>query len=130
MGVGLLAWWHNLCKPKVKNDELIEFLESADDRYLEALETKDITLITSFVTLELYRELRENWEERSAVIVGPPRYRIRKWLLIRQDPTASIYRRSVNYKDVNIKGIRLAVGDSLVETWQVSSRDRKVIRII
>jgi hypothetical protein len=107
------------------SEDLLEFLENADDAYILAHETTEIGRFSRFAAGEVCHELLEGIFKNPPKMFGTRKYRRRRWSVIEHDPDWMVIRKQVYHVPVKAsKGIYVALGDEMEEIWTISCLER------
>lgn len=133
VSAGALVWIYSYLKKRelrgtVDGDipiqeELYRFLEYADDGYILAHETNQISYFSPYASATVCHAVMDRIHHGSSKMFGTRSLRIRTWRVCKAGDGYFLIRKSITHKTVEAKqGLRIALGDDMEETWKVSVR--------
>lgn len=112
-------------RPDNISPELYEFLEQADDAYILTHESAEISCFSKYANSSVCNEVIEAIFKNPAKMFGTKNNRERTWSLIGQYSNEILVRKEITHSPIEVKrGIRITLGDHMVEVWKVSSGPR------
>ena len=109
-----------LHKDKSSNpNDLFKFLDKADDAYMKALESKNLTYFQPYASLAVLRRLQNRMKAEEPYF-GLARYRKRTWSIV--SVTQELYTIEKNLSHDNIKvttTVIIPLGEDVHELWTV-----------
>lgn len=103
-----------------KASSIIPWLESVDDLYNKALQTKLVGDLDKYLTDACMRKVSERLWNSDAEIIGLARYRKTVWC----KENDNLYIKKVSYEDMKLsKTACLAFGDPYVEYWTITTTE-------
>lgn len=110
----------------IRKPNIITFLEEADEAYIIAFKTKDVSTFSLYAESRLTRQIKEKVLSGSEIHFGIKRYRKREWTLIEEKDNKLIYDKLLTHDSVEfIHNICFPLGDSLHEIWEIDIKDNK-----
>ena len=104
-------------------EELFRFLEYADDGYILAHETNQISFFSPYASPAVCHAVMDRIHHGPPKMFGTRSLRIRTWRVCKADDGCYLIRKSITHRTVLAKqGMRIALGDDMEETWKVSVR--------
>jgi hypothetical protein len=104
-------------------EELLRFLEYADDGYILAHETNQISYFSPYASTAVCHAVMDRIQHGTSKMFGTSSLRIRTWSVCKVGDGYYILRKSITHRTVLAKqGMRLALGDDMEETWKVTVR--------
>jgi hypothetical protein len=103
------------------SSDLLDFLEKADDAYILTYETSEIMYFSKYASSAVCHQVLDAIHKNSDRLFGTKKYRKRTWSIIEQKKNEILLRKVVTQKKIEVKyGIKVALGDEIIETWRVS----------
>ncbi|MCD1257390.1 hypothetical protein B5M42_000885 [Paenibacillus athensensis] len=107
--------------PQAVTGELLHFLEKADDAYILTHETLEIRFFSRYATNLVCNEIMEAIYQKPPKMFGTRRFRHRSWSIVTQNGSELVVRKELVHKPIVMKkGIRVALGDDMVELWTIT----------
>ncbi|WP_027088422.1 hypothetical protein [Cohnella panacarvi] len=105
------------------HDELYRFLEYADDGYILAHETDQISFFSPYASPAVCHAVMDRIHHSPAKMFGTRSLRIRTWRVCKAGDGYYLVRKNITHRTVQAKqGLRIALGDDMEEVWKVSVR--------
>ncbi|WP_115995637.1 hypothetical protein [Cohnella lupini] len=105
--------------------ELYDFLEEADDAYILTHQTAEISSFSKYASNSVCNEVLEGIYKKPAKMFGTKNYRDRTWTVIDRQEDEIVLRKEIAHRSIKVKkGIRLTLGDHMIELWTVSLHSR------
>lgn len=115
----------------VKNDKinrkLLEFLDKADDAYMEGYSKSKMELFADYMTPELCEIICEEMEQGGKKLFGPKNARERKWYLLEGGKDNYKLKKILTHKKLKQGTVSISLGDCIEETWSVATRNDSYI---
>lgn len=103
------------------SDELLDFLEKADDAYILAHESTQIGKFGKYATEEVCHEMMESIFKNPSRMFGTRKSRRRTWNVVAHDPEWVVVRKQLAHAPVKIgRGVYVALGDDVEEIWTIA----------
>lgn len=107
-----------LFKKKNKTNDIIKYLEKADDAYMTAFETRDVSEFSKYCTRDVLRQVKEMVMSGDDIYLGLDRYRHREWFLVKEGNTVKVYFKKITHDPVElVHKIAVAIADNISEEW-------------
>jgi len=107
--------------PQTVSGELFHFLEQADDAYILTHETLEIRFFSPYATNSVCNEIMEAIYQKPPKMFGTRRFRRRSWSIVKHNGSDIVVRKEIVHKPIVMKkGIRVALGDDMVELWTIA----------
>lgn len=114
-------------KDKTPND-IIEYLEAADDAYMDAFETKDVSAFSKYCTRDVAYFVRDLVLSDTEQVFGLKRYRHREWCLVSDGDVIRVYFKKITHDPVEvIHRIAIAIADDISEEWTLERQDSRYV---
>lgn len=108
------------------SQDLYDFLEAADNAYIQMYQSKSIKTFTPYASRELLYNLADMLPEADLRLFGSDKYRRREWLLVDNSSVFFRVKKQVTYKNIELRsGIKVALGDDMEEVWTVTRVNNK-----
>jgi len=103
------------------SDDLLEFLEQADDAYILSHLMFQIEAFSPYATGAVCNALLDDMYRKPPRMFGTKKYRRRHWSVVEHHPDWLIVRKRLTHEKVKAgRGIYIALGDDMEELWTVS----------
>ncbi|GFN30947.1 hypothetical protein [Paenibacillus xylaniclasticus] len=109
--------------PLSMSQSLLDYLEKADDAYILTHHTADIAYFSQFASNEVCNEVMDWIWKNPRRMFGTKKHRIRRWQMLQMGGDSIIVRKELTHYPVKARrGIRVSLGDDLIELWELSIR--------
>ena len=113
-------WFFGKKKQNKVKDSLIEFLNTADDSYMNCLKYKDITLFQDYCCDELATKINDILADNPDFQIGIANYRKRQWTVIEHECFFYAYQKDTTHDNITInRTLSVPLGDEFHEVWKI-----------
>jgi len=106
---------------QAQTNELIAFLEEADNAYIRAYQYRSLSELLQFITRELAIEMQQKITYYNDKIWASPAHRLRTWTIVSAEEQIITVRKELTFKNVKYGRMLVKIGDDCVEYWKVIS---------
>lgn len=117
-------------KSKVDEKLLINWLEQADESYIDAFQFKKLGNFIKYAHPSLCAKVQQAVNYKNTRLWGTKKYRIRKWEVVSVSEEAVLVRKELNFKKIKFGYAEVPMGDRCVEYWKVETLARNQFRVV
>ena len=100
-------------------DNLIAFLEEADNAYVRAYQYRAISELARYTTRDFAIEMQQKITYYNDKIWGAPSHRRTAWSIVSTDGVVITVRKELTFKKVKYGRMLVKIGDDCVEYWKI-----------
>lgn len=106
-------------------DDILEFLEEADKRYIRAFETRSIVPLKEYFTRQCMVKLSNMIaNQASSRYFGSDKFRTTSWVVIQKPDSIGVFKKVVEYESIKVHGsVGMKISADYDEAWTVEIND-------
>lgn len=105
---------------KNKSNNLVRWLDEADEALIRAYELRDVTQLSNFAVKEVLHTLEDD-VYLNKKLFGTKAYRIRSWDISEIGADSYVITKHLTHKHVRLsRNIIMAIADDITEKWKVA----------
>lgn len=109
---------------KKMDAKLVNFLNEADEAYMQSYNTNRLEIFAEYATPELCSVIEEEMEFGEKKLFGTASSRSREWYLLNASKCDYTVKKILTHKRIKQRTVSISLGDSIEETWKVEEVDR------
>lgn len=110
---------------KKMDQKLVNFLNEADDAYMQSYSTNRLEIFAEYATQELCSVIEEEMEFGEKKLFGTVSSRSREWYLLNSNKCDYTVKKILTHKRIKQRTVSISLGDSIEETWKVEAVDKR-----
>lgn len=102
-------------------EDILDFLEEADKRYIRAFETRSITPLKDYFSRQCMVKLSNMIaNQASSRYFGSDKFRTTSWVVIQQPNSIGVFKKVVEYESIKVHGsMGMKISADYDEEWTV-----------
>lgn len=110
-------------------DDILEFLQEADKRYIQAFETRSIAVLKDYFSRKCMVKMSSMVvNQASSRYFGSDKFRTTSWVVLQKEGEFDVFKKVVEYESIKVHGsLGMKMSQDYDEKWCVIVTDEDLI---